>query len=141
MAFILEKNFFNEVSSLISIQSIAGNNKNFTIVFTVFSMLQLFNILNVTKINDEINIFSGILSNSLLLPIWIGIFVLQIVITQYAPFILQLDQSGLSIYQWAICIAIGSSVLLVNLIIKMIPEECCSNDREKSPKFDKLKED
>ncbi len=57
-----------------------GSSRHFTIVFNVFVWLQIFNMLNARKINDELNIFVGIFENSMFLIVWFIIFVGQIVI-------------------------------------------------------------
>jgi Ca2+ transporting ATPase len=40
-----------------------GPSRHFTIVFNVFVFMQIFNMINASKINDEKNIFEGILTN------------------------------------------------------------------------------
>ena len=57
-----------------------GSSRHFAIVFNVFVWLQIFNMLNARKINDELNIFAGISENSMFIIVWIIIFLGQIVI-------------------------------------------------------------
>ena len=47
-----------------------GPSRHFANVFNVFVVLQIFNMLNARKINDELNIFDGILSNVMYIVIW-----------------------------------------------------------------------
>jgi P-type Ca2+ transporter type 2B len=51
-----------------------GASRHMTNVFNVFVVMQIFNKINVRKINDEINIFSGFFENSTYLII-LGIII------------------------------------------------------------------
>ena len=44
-----------------------------TNVFNVFTIMQIFNLFNARKINDEKNIFSGITKNWIFISIVVGI--------------------------------------------------------------------
>lgn len=102
-----------------------GPSRHYTIVFTVFVMLQVFNMLNARKINDEPNIFSGIGDNSMFLVIWIGIFIIQVLITQFTADIFQVCRDGLTTSQWIICLSIGFSAWIVDFLIKFVPDTLC----------------
>lgn len=102
-----------------------GPSRHYTIVFTVFVMLQVFNMLNARKINDEPNIFAGIGDNSMFLVIWIGIFVIQILITQFTADVFMVNRQGLTLTQWTICLVLGLSVWIVDYIIKFVPDSMC----------------
>jgi len=102
-----------------------GPSRHYTIVFTVFVMLQVFNMLNARKINDEVNIFSGMGDNSMFLLIWVGIFVVQILITQFTADVFMVCREGLTITQWIFCLVLGLSSWVVDLIIKFIPDTLC----------------
>eukprot|EP00343_Euplotes_focardii_P011620 CAMPEP_0205832224 /NCGR_PEP_ID=MMETSP0206-20130828/46399_1 /ASSEMBLY_ACC=CAM_ASM_000279 /TAXON_ID=36767 /ORGANISM="Euplotes focardii, Strain TN1" /LENGTH=239 /DNA_ID=CAMNT_0053137571 /DNA_START=191 /DNA_END=910 /DNA_ORIENTATION=- len=102
-----------------------GPSRHYTIVFTVFVMLQVFNMLNARKINDETNIFSGMFDNPMFLTIWVAIFVVQIFITQFTADVFQVHRGGLTLIQWAFCLAIGLSAWLVSFITKFIPDTLC----------------
>ncbi len=52
-------------------------------VFNVFVMMQLFNFINSRKIHEEINLFSGILSNKLFIVIVFSILILQILLITF----------------------------------------------------------
>lgn len=60
-----------------------GSSRHYTIVFTSFVFMQIFNLLNARRTNNEIEIFSGIENNPLFLVIWVSLIVLQIFIIQY----------------------------------------------------------
>ena len=102
-----------------------GPSRHYTIVFTVFVMMQVFNMLNARKINDEINIFAGMGDNPMFLMIWIGIFVVQVFITQFTADIFMVNREGLTLTQWIICMTLGLSSWVVDLLIKFIPDSLC----------------
>lgn len=52
-----------------------GPSRHFTNVFNVFVILQIFNMLNARKINDEKNIFTGISSNWMFIAVWVIIVI------------------------------------------------------------------
>ena len=61
-----------------------GYSRHMTIVFTAFVMMQIFNMLNARKINDEFNIFSGIHKNWMFIAIWLIILIVQVLLSQFA---------------------------------------------------------
>lgn len=113
-----------------------GPSRHYTIVFTVFVMLQVFNMLNARKINDEINIFSGMFDNTMFLVIWIGIFIVQIIITQFTADVFQVHREGLTIGQWILCLSLGISTWVVSLLIKFIPDTLCPELGKKRKSFE-----
>jgi Ca2+ transporting ATPase len=102
-----------------------GPSRHYTIVFTVFVMLQVFNMLNARKINDETNIFAGVLDNPMFLTIWIGIFVIQVLITQFSADVFQVNRQGLTLTQWVICLGLGLSCWVVSFLTKFVPDTLC----------------
>lgn len=52
-----------------------GSSRHFTIVFNAFVLMQIFNMLNARKINDELNIFIGITDNKMFLGIFFIILI------------------------------------------------------------------
>ncbi len=57
-----------------------GPSRHFTNVFNVFTLMQLFNLVNARKINDELNVFSGILKNWMFLAVFAFIAVGHVII-------------------------------------------------------------
>lgn len=53
-----------------------GPSRHMTIVFTAFVFMQVFNMINARKINDEKNAFAGIINNRMFIIIWLLIFVI-----------------------------------------------------------------
>lgn len=99
-----------------------GISRHYTIVFTVFVFLQIFNMICSRKINDEKNVFDGFFRNSLYVTIILAIAIVQIILSQFSADVFSCARGGLSITQWIICILIGATVLPVNFAIKFLPD-------------------
>jgi len=74
-----------------------GSPRHFTFFFTTFVMLQVVNMFCSRKIHDEMNPFEGIGSNMVFIAVWIFIFGLQILITQFTGIVFEVCDEGLSI--------------------------------------------
>lgn len=59
-----------------------GTSRHMTNVFNVFTVMQIFNLVNARKINDEKNIFEGIFSSYMFLAVLVGITGAHIIIIQ-----------------------------------------------------------
>lgn len=113
-------------------------------VFTAFVLMQIFNMINARKINDELNIFEGLTKNSMFIIIWIAILILQVLITQLTQDVFEVNREGLYWHQWLICFAIGLSVYPVRYLICLYPDKACFELKSKSAKNrekEKKKED
>jgi len=53
-------------------------NLHYSMVFTAFVFMTLFNELNARKVHGERNFFRGLLSNYIFIVIWISTFVLTV---------------------------------------------------------------
>ena len=60
-----------------------GPSRHYTIVFTVFVLLTLFNMINAWMVNDEFNVFSWVQNNYMFITIWTFILIVQILMTQF----------------------------------------------------------
>lgn len=118
-----------------------GPSRHMTIVFTTFVYMQVFNMLNARKINDELNIFSGICENKMFVIIWIIILFMQVFITQLTQDVFVVARDGLAWHQWLICIGIGLTVLPLDFIIKFIPDKVCWDlSKKKRPDYESVEE-
>ncbi len=54
---------------------IYGPSRHMSNVFNIFVMMQIFNMINARKVNDEKNIFDGIFTNKMFVGVWIIIIV------------------------------------------------------------------
>merc|ERR1712166_722097 len=55
-------------------------SRHLTIVFNVFVLLQIFNMISSRKINDELNIFKDVTTNPMFMGVWLSICVLHFII-------------------------------------------------------------
>lgn len=99
-----------------------GPSRHFTIVFNAFVLMQIFNMLNARKINDEFNILAGIHLNTMFLVIWFTILVLQILITQFTQDVFSVCREGLFWFHWVLSFIFGLSVIPIDALIKFIPD-------------------
>jgi len=106
-----------------------GPSRHYTLVFNTFVFLQVFNFLNCRKIQDETNIFKGILNNLFFVTIVSSIAILQLILGNFGGLPLSVSFHGLDFRQWLIAIAFGSGCLLWSFILKLIPVS-----KETSPK-------
>ncbi|XP_076469324.1 plasma membrane calcium-transporting ATPase 2-like isoform X2 [Babylonia areolata] len=97
----------------------APPNQHFTIIFNSFVMMTLFNEVNARKIHDQRNIVEGLRRNPVFIGIWIGTFILQVVIVQVGGLAFQTHE--LTADQWLWCIFLGVGCLIWGQIITTIP--------------------
>lgn len=102
-----------------------GSSRHFSVVFTAFVYMQVFNMISARKIHDELNICAGIHRNMLFLVIWVLIAVMQFFITQYTGQVFSVHKDGLDATQWGICMIFGAFSFVVNFIVKFIPDRFC----------------
>eukprot|EP00951_Prasinocladus_malaysianus_P034334 scaffold345687_cov42-Prasinocladus_malaysianus.AAC.1 len=106
-------NTFNEQATVYEEAVHAVDMKINSFFFNAFIWLQLANLLNARKINDEWNIFEGVLSSSVFLSMYALILVLQIIIME-VPFMNTIfGIQAITPEQWGLCIAIGFSCIII----------------------------
>lgn len=85
-----------------------GPSRQFTNVFNVFVWLQIFNMLNTRKINDEKNVWSGFFENFTFLTIWLIIIGGQVLIVIFGGIALKCASNPpIAGVHWGIAIAFG----------------------------------
>eukprot|EP00873_Tetraselmis_striata_P037774 jgi/Tetstr1/458038/TSEL_044546.t1 len=90
-----------------------------SIFFNAYIWLQLGNLLNARKINDEWNIFEGILSSGVFIGIYALIAAMQIFIME-VPFMRTVfGLHPITLQQWGICLAIGFSCIIVGYLLRI----------------------
>lgn len=87
--------------------------------------MQIFNLINARKINDEINVFDGIHKNWMFAMVWIGIAAGQVIIVEFGSVALKVCEDGLAWEQWLIAVGCGLSTWIVAIFIKFIPDTWC----------------
>lgn len=109
------------------------DSRHLTIVFNCFVVMNIFNMLAAKKINDEFNIFEGLLSNCMFCCIWVFIVLLQAVMVQLGGEPMSCHKEGLTAIHWAICLSVGVSSLGVNVLLKFVPESICPTLGDEDP--------
>ena len=90
---------------------------NGTAVFTLFVLFQLFNAFNSRELGNN-SIFKNFLSNHIMLAVFAGTFVLQIIITQFGGTVF--DTNGLNILDWLKVFAMAFSVIVLSELVKLV---------------------
>ena len=117
-----------------------GASRHYTVVFNTFVFLQIFNMINARKINDEFNIFEGIHHNKIFLIIIFLITVIQILIVQFTQDVFQVARDGLSWSQWLFCIGVGLTVFPVNFLTKLCPNKWFPEIGKQKPNKNKIED-
>lgn len=92
-----------------------------TMVFNTFVFLQIFNEINSRRLDNRLNIFSGILKNTYFLVIFVIMVVFQVLIIEFGGNAFK--TTGLNGVQWAICVLLGFLSLPFGVIIRLIPDK------------------
>ena len=87
-----------------------------TAVFTLFVLFQLFNAFNARELGNN-SIFKNFLKNHIMLVVFAGTFVLQVIITQFGGTVF--DTNGLNIIDWLKVFAMALSIIAVSEIVKL----------------------
>jgi len=87
--------------------------------------MQIFNMICSRKINDELNIFNGVLSNPSFCVVWVVIAVVQVFVTQFFGRAVSVHVNGLTSVQWAWCLIIALCTFPINLGLKFCPDHIC----------------
>merc|ERR1719498_1304442 len=74
------------------------------------------------KIHDELNFLEGVCSNFLFVVLWIVIAAGQVAITQFGGVMFVVNSNGLAPIQWAYSLIISISVIVVDFILKFVPD-------------------
>ena len=118
-----------------------GPCRQYTVVYTVFAIFQLINILNSRKLNNELNMFAGIVSTKLFLSVWFWILVVHVLVTQFLPAVIQLNKEGMTFLQWVISLLLGFSILLFYFISNFIQGKLWENNKSRFGKMQALSQD
>ena len=109
-----------------------GASRHMSNVFNVFVVMQIFNMINARKINDEINIFEGIFENPTYFVIWVIIFGGQGIIMEFGDRALKVNTGGLHYSHWIIAIGLGFTTWGVCFFLKFVPDTWCPQFGKKS---------
>ncbi|KAK9865493.1 hypothetical protein WJX84_011923 [Apatococcus fuscideae] len=90
-----------------------------SLVFNVFIFLQLFNELNARKIQDELNMFAGLVKSHVFLYVFVIVVGLQILIVE-TPINNFFKTTQQSWKEWLFAIAVGAGCLVVSLVTRLL---------------------
>lgn len=74
------------------------------------------------KINDELNIMEGMHTNAMFISVWLTIVGGQILMVVFGGWAMKVHLDGLTGTQWLITVAVGSVSLIINVILKFVPD-------------------
>eukprot|EP00835_Amoeboradix_gromovi_P000436 NODE_15_length_42055_cov_0.634117.p14 type:complete len:276 gc:universal NODE_15_length_42055_cov_0.634117:39355-38528(-) len=94
-----------------------------TLVFNVFVLLQIFNLLNSRQLENKFNIFENILENKFFVTIWVFMIGSQISLIQVPFFHPIFGTTDLTLFQWLISFCAGIGGLLIGVILRLIPDK------------------
>lgn len=100
-------------------------SRHLSIIFNMFVLFQIFNMLAARKINDEFNILEGMCGNVMFVGVWIIILVAQVVIVNFGGAVFKVHDDGITLDQWYWCVGFGFTSLIWNAILKKVPESIC----------------
>ena len=92
-------------------------NEMGTVIFTLFVFFQLVNAFNSRELGNT-SIFKNIASNKIMLIVFTGTFLLQVLITQFGGTVFNAIPLGL--LTWGKTLLIAASILLVSEVVKLI---------------------
>ena len=108
-------------------------SRHLTVVFNLFVLMQIWNMLAARKINDEINILDGIFTNCMFMSVWLIIVAGQIFIVQAGGWALKVHLDGLNVTQWVICLVLSITCLFWNVVLKFVPDTICPTLGDENP--------
>ncbi|KAF9420076.1 hypothetical protein BGZ94_009223 [Podila epigama] len=91
-----------------------------TMVFNTFVFLQIFNEINSRRLDNRLNVFSGITKNMYFISIFFIMVAMQAIIVQLGGEAFKTEP--LRGDQWAICVFLGLLSLPVGVVIRLIPD-------------------
>ncbi len=116
-------------------QPIYGDSRHMTNAFNVFVVLQIFNMINVRKVNDEFNIFDGCLKNPYYVFIWLFVAGGQAIIIELTGKVFKVSPGGLHYAHWIIAILLGFTTWIVRFLLLFFPTAWCPQlgQKQKNP--------
>jgi hypothetical protein len=102
-----------------------SKSRHLTAVFNLFVFFQIFNMICARKINDELNVFTGITENAYFAVVWLMIVVLQVILIQFSGRVFKCHNKGLTTTQWLWTVLPGLLTFFINFALKFIPDTIC----------------
>jgi magnesium-transporting ATPase (P-type) len=90
---------------------------HYTMIFTVFVFMQIFNEINSRMLQDEINVFDHITENPWFCGIFVFTLVMQFFMTQFGGVVMSTTE--LDGKQWAICMGLSVGALVWGILVRV----------------------
>jgi len=100
-------------------QAMSEPSVHYTLLFNTFVFCQIFNEINSRKVNKQLNVFDGILTNWVFLGVLAFTAVAQVLIVEFGGAATQ--TVPLSAGEWIYCVGIGFFSLPVGFFLRLIP--------------------
>lgn len=113
------KPWFGNEDTVSNIASDGRNTKHLCFVFNCFVWFQIWNEINARKVNGEWNVFEFFFDNLYFTWILLLTIGLQVFIVEAAGVFAQ--TTHLEWYEWVFAIGLGSTTIIVNQLIRLIP--------------------
>jgi Ca2+ transporting ATPase len=112
-----------------------GSSRHMTNVFNVFVILQIFNLINARRIDDDPNVFAGLFKNWMFVGVWIGIAIAQVIIVEFTSVAFKVSPGGLHWSHWVIAVGLGFTTWIAAFFFKFIPDAWCPQfgSKQKNP--------
>lgn len=105
---------------LINFNDASDKKKLFTVIFTTFVFLQVFNEINCRKIGQrEFNVFERFFHNPWFIAVIIIVCVVQVLQIEWFGWLTRTTPMKMS--EWGGCVVVGMTSLLISAILKMTP--------------------
>jgi len=115
---------------------------HYTMIFTVFVFMQIFNEINSRMLQDEVNVFGHITENPIFCFIFVFTLVMQFFMTQYGGLVMSTQE--LSFDQWAVCMGLSVGALvwgvLCRLCIRPAVFDCLTKKNSAEDEEDKIRQ-
>eukprot|EP00920_Eleutheroschizon_duboscqi_P036757 GHVT01088341.1.p1 GENE.GHVT01088341.1~~GHVT01088341.1.p1 ORF type:complete len:317 (+),score=26.88 GHVT01088341.1:39-989(+) len=111
--------FSNSESYLDAWNDEIGPSRHATLIFNVFVLMQVFNMISSRVLDSpRTPVYKNLSKNKLFLGIWISILVAQIAIVEWGGRFMSCTSEGLTIVQWAISFCFGVGQLIFSSFCK-----------------------
>ncbi|KAG5661889.1 hypothetical protein KAF25_004128 [Fusarium avenaceum] len=112
--------WFKVFGNVVGPMNVDDRTRRNTFVFNTFVWLQIFNILNLSRLDNRFNVFEGSFRNSFLFPIALLVASGQILIVFYGG--KAFETSRLEGTGWAVSVALGASSLFLGILLRLVPD-------------------
>lgn len=99
-----------------------GASRQLSNVFNIFVVMAIFNILNARIINDDKNIFKGMLGNKVFCFVFVFIGIGQGIIVEFGSTAMKISSGGLHGYHWLIAVILGLTTWVLSFFLRFLPE-------------------